>query len=58
MREPAVPLQRTRVLLGAIVTVSVTPTRNEELFISLYEITNTIPFAHPLPPFRKIGLWN
>jgi hypothetical protein len=52
MREPAVPLQRTRLVLGAIVTVSVSPTKNEELYIGLYEIANTIPFAHPLPPFR------
>jgi len=51
-RGPAVSLQRTRLLLGAIVTVSVSLTRNEELYIGSYEITNTIPFAHPLPPFR------
>jgi hypothetical protein len=52
MREAAVPFQRTRVLLGAIITVSVSPIRNEELYGDWYEIANTIPFAHPLSPFR------
>lgn len=52
MREPVVPLQRTRVLLGAVVTVSLSPTRNEELYSGSYEIANTIQSAHLLPPSR------